>query len=400
MHNLRFFVRHITQLLNVNHDYNVARRTIFVSPKRMFSALQHLQLEHSTYYGRHGHTTSVNLEETTLYNPVSPNCNQDLTSMKSRSLLGQTEARSGKYRNRGAVRAQPKPDRFLGSGSQSTEDEQDGKNRATTKRGDQGISRKKLGSSYSSKRGAILEISIENIDALVAKSLCEESEMGHKASELQDFQSEASDLQPKASNLSSVHVPSHCDSPYTSSIVGTRKPSTVISAKPKPARTPVEERRLVEESLEPWQVQKIALKKKFPEGWNPRKRLSPDALAGIRAVHSQFPEQYTTRVLAKMFEISPEAIRRILKSRWSPKEEEELDRQRRWFSRGQTVWSRYAELGLKPPARWRQLGIGKRLDGTRRSSKLETNITIRGLDYARGTTRTMVRGESLANRIL
>jgi hypothetical protein len=104
---------------------------------------------------------------------------------------------------------------------------------------------------------------------------------------------------------------------------------------------------------EPWQVQKAALKEKFRDGWNPRKRLSPDALAGIRAIHAQYPEQYTTSALAEKFEVSPEAIRRILKGRWTPREDEEPRRRERWFSRGQKIWSRYSELGLKPPARWR-----------------------------------------------
>jgi hypothetical protein len=115
---------------------------------------------------------------------------------------------------------------------------------------------------------------------------------------------------------------------------------------------------------ESWMVQKAALKEKFKdEAWNPRKRLSPDALAGIRAIHAQFPETYTTAVLAEKFAVSPEAIRRILKSKWTPKEEEEEDRKRRWFTRGEKVWSRYAELGMKPPSKWRKLGIGKGEDG-------------------------------------
>lgn len=108
---------------------------------------------------------------------------------------------------------------------------------------------------------------------------------------------------------------------------------------------------------EPWQLQKAALKEKFPEGWSPRKRLSPDALAGIRALHQQFPEEYTTEVLANKFEVSPEAIRRILKSKWEPQPEEEIDRQERWFSRGKRIWSAWAEEGKKPPAKWRKEGI-------------------------------------------
>lgn len=108
---------------------------------------------------------------------------------------------------------------------------------------------------------------------------------------------------------------------------------------------------------EPWMIQKNALKKKFPEGWNPRKKLSPDALVGIKALHKQFPQEYTTQVLAEKFEVSPEAIRRILKANWTPTPEQEFARQERWFNRGKQVWSHWAELGKKPPRRWREEGI-------------------------------------------
>lgn len=108
---------------------------------------------------------------------------------------------------------------------------------------------------------------------------------------------------------------------------------------------------------EQWAAQKAALKEKFPDGWQPRKRLSPDALAGIRALHQQFPEEYTTEVLADKFEVSPEAIRRILKSKWEPNPDEEIERQQRWFNRGKQIWGRWAELGKKPPVQWRKEGI-------------------------------------------
>jgi hypothetical protein len=110
---------------------------------------------------------------------------------------------------------------------------------------------------------------------------------------------------------------------------------------------------------EPWQIQKAKLKEKFPEGWNPQKRLSPDAIAGIRTLHAEMPEQYNTAVLARHFKMSPDAIRRILKSKWRPDAETQTDREMRWFRRGERVWSRYAELGVKPPRRWRDEGIGR-----------------------------------------
>jgi hypothetical protein len=99
---------------------------------------------------------------------------------------------------------------------------------------------------------------------------------------------------------------------------------------------------------ENWQTQKAALKDKFAEGWNPPKKLSPDALDGIRHLHAKAPEQFTTAVLAKEFEISPEAIRRILKSKWRPSEDEMESRRKRWENRHDRIWSRMAELGLRP----------------------------------------------------
>lgn len=111
---------------------------------------------------------------------------------------------------------------------------------------------------------------------------------------------------------------------------------------------------------EPWQLQKSALSEKFGHtGWLPRKRLSPDTLEGIRALHAQYPDKYTTPVLADQFEVSSEAIRRILKSKWRPNDEEEEERRDRWNKRGESIWSQMAELGVKPPKKWRQKGIGR-----------------------------------------
>lgn len=113
--------------------------------------------------------------------------------------------------------------------------------------------------------------------------------------------------------------------------------------------------------LQPWQVQKRALLEKFgSSGWCPRKRLSPDVLEGIRALNSQSPEKYTTPVLAEQFKISPEAIRRILKSKWRPSEEEQAKRRLRWDSRGKAIWSQMVEIGIKPPKKWRAMGVKRR----------------------------------------
>ncbi|KAJ5554785.1 hypothetical protein N7461_003255 [Penicillium sp. DV-2018c] len=99
---------------------------------------------------------------------------------------------------------------------------------------------------------------------------------------------------------------------------------------------------------ESWKVQKEALKEKFPQGWSPIKKLSPDAIDGIRTLHAKAPEKFTTPVLAEEFGVSPEAIRRILKSRWRPSEEEMEHRRKRWETRHDRIWGRMAELGLRP----------------------------------------------------
>lgn len=105
----------------------------------------------------------------------------------------------------------------------------------------------------------------------------------------------------------------------------------------------------IQRSREDWQIQKDALKKKFGgQGWSPRKKLSPDTMEGIRALHEQFPEKYTTPVLAEQFKISPEAIRRMLKSKWRPTPDKMEERRVRWAKRHDRIWDAQAEMGLRP----------------------------------------------------
>ncbi|POS83813.1 hypothetical protein EPUL_005032 [Erysiphe pulchra] len=110
---------------------------------------------------------------------------------------------------------------------------------------------------------------------------------------------------------------------------------------------------------EPWMIEKERAKEKYPNGYRPLKRLSPDAIEGIRALNSQMPEHFTTARLSKEFKVSPEAIRRILKSKWRPNIDEAHDREARWARRGEQIWSRWAELGATPPKKIRRLGIGE-----------------------------------------
>ena len=121
-------------------------------------------------------------------------------------------------------------------------------------------------------------------------------------------------------------------------------------------RAPSKQREKI--GLESWQIQKHALKDKFgSKAWMPAKRLSPDAIAGIRSLNEQEPMRFTTSYLSQQFKVSPEAIRRILKGKWRPTEAEEEDRQARWLKRGESIWEAKAMDGEKPPKKWRERGI-------------------------------------------
>ncbi|SPO30647.1 related to Asparaginyl-tRNA synthetase [Ustilago trichophora] len=71
-------------------------------------------------------------------------------------------------------------------------------------------------------------------------------------------------------------------------------------------------------SLPDWAVHRIALQKKFPDGWRPPKILSREAQEGIRLLHSSDPEQFDVVELSNRFRVSTESIRRILRSgKWA-----------------------------------------------------------------------------------
>ena len=152
---------------------------------------------------------------------------------------------------------------------------------------------------------------------------------------------------------------------------------------------------------EPWQVQKNALKSKFgSSGWSPRKRLSPDALEGIRALNSQYPEKYTTPVLADQFQISPEAVRRILKSKWRASEEEESERRQRWDKRGAAIWSSMVEIGIKPPKKWRDMGIGRGRNRPKAEWGGESRASVWNSGNSSAAGQESGLGTTLSDRIL
>jgi len=133
-------------------------------------------------------------------------------------------------------------------------------------------------------------------------------------------------------------------------------------------------------------VQKEALKKKFGDAqWDSRKRLSPDAIEGIRSLHAQYPDKLTTPVLAQEFEVSPEVIRRILKGKWRPTADEMEERRERWERRGEKIWTELAKQGTRPPKKWRMRGIGEAEADDGPPVWKQAQISIRA-KYTRGSS--------------
>lgn len=69
-----------------------------------------------------------------------------------------------------------------------------------------------------------------------------------------------------------------------------------------------------------WEKREETLRKRYG-AWNPTRKLSRQQITDIRELKQQWP-QMKTKHLADHFSINPESIRRILKSKWTPSEEE------------------------------------------------------------------------------
>lgn len=159
--------------------------------------------------------------------------------------------------------------------------------------------------------------------------------------------------------------------------------------------------RAVLEKLPNWAVVRASVAIKFKKkedggkGWAPTKRLSPDTVAGVRAMHEAYPDAFSLNHLARRFGIPYEAMRRIVKGgvKGGPRaaaaeddgapvggasegeapvdesatgrlaqaavESERDDSIRaRWERRGARIWADRAAKGHKPPAKWQHMGIG------------------------------------------
>lgn len=78
-----------------------------------------------------------------------------------------------------------------------------------------------------------------------------------------------------------------------------------------------------QKGLPEWKKRQFSLEKRY-NSWNPTKKLSRQQIQDLRNLKDQAPHMKTVE-LANYFDVSPEAVRRILRSKWVPKEEEMED---------------------------------------------------------------------------
>ncbi|KAI0676489.1 hypothetical protein C8Q78DRAFT_961306 [Trametes maxima] len=93
-------------------------------------------------------------------------------------------------------------------------------------------------------------------------------------------------------------------------------PSRPISHRPYPTQP------VLKPTPQEYAKHRETMKRKFPEGWAPPRRISREAMDSLRSLHSLDPGRFSTPVLAEKFHISKEAVRRILKSKWEPTREQ------------------------------------------------------------------------------
>lgn len=109
------------------------------------------------------------------------------------------------------------------------------------------------------------------------------------------------------------------------------------------------------------------IRKTFPEGWAPPRKLSREAMDAVRQLHRLDPKKFNTPMIADKFKISPEAVRRILKSKWEPsverraalavkqrkkKEEIILERRQKEFNEAQDLRALRKNLRNKDDHDW------------------------------------------------
>jgi hypothetical protein len=192
--------------------------------------------------------------------------------------------------------------------------------------------------------------------------------------------------------------------------------------------------RAVLERLPNWAVVRASVAGKFKkkddggDGWAPTRRLSPDTVAGLRALHAAYPGAFTLQHLARRFGVGYEAMRRIVKggvkrpasvadggaendrvaaldaaggmesasarlAEVAAEAEREESVRARWERRGARIWTHRAAQGARPPAKWRALGVGdvregKPLPRWKQAEWWKENVEGTGAEETEGQTRS------------
>ncbi|EWC48696.1 hypothetical protein DRE_00001 [Drechslerella stenobrocha 248] len=122
-----------------------------------------------------------------------------------------------------------------------------------------------------------------------------------------------------------------------------------------------------------WKTQLQAVKGKTGGGpWKP----FPAAVAAIKQLKVDNPGM-TVEEYAPYFKISPESLRRILKSKWTPTGKEAEDRLERWQRRGDAIWAGWEKLGLVVTRE------SKRIAKEKRNAEVQKSATARGAPHAK-----------------
>lgn len=96
-----------------------------------------------------------------------------------------------------------------------------------------------------------------------------------------------------------------------------------------------------------WVKRDQSLKKRYGS-WNPSRKLTRQQIADIREIKQRLPTLKTVQI-ADVFQVNPESIRRILKSKWTPTETELEDIELRTEKRkAQKRENRLAEKSATP----------------------------------------------------
>ncbi|KAF3911356.1 hypothetical protein ABW20_dc0100596 [Dactylellina cionopaga] len=139
-----------------------------------------------------------------------------------------------------------------------------------------------------------------------------------------------------------------------------------------------------------WKIHKDAVKQKLGGAeWKPMQRLSPAAVATLKQLKADNPGM-SVEEYAPIFKISPDAMRRILKSKWTPKPDEEVSRMERWKRRGESLWETWAKEGLVETKESRR----EKKEWKERRRELEEKAEKKRKGFV------LSRGLNLKNRIL